>query len=239
MNLEELTMVEFEAGLKKTKTIIIPVGSIEEHGPHLPLGTDAIHVFEAAKEAAERVDVFVCPPLFFGLCRSTRDHPGTVSISGDTLRSLLKDIVRSLYRHGLRNFVVVSGHASPLHLAALNEAGEALLDELPEARIAVTPDFELASDEIKEVLECAYDSHAGEMETSRILYLRPDLVKGKGEREQPQFPRPLLVRRKRSFWRGGVWGEPERATPEKGKKIQSLIVAGLEGLVRKIEAFKE
>ena len=108
MILEEISMKDFEKKVKKTKTVIVPVGALEAHGPHLPLGTDTIGVYEAAKKAAKKIDVFVAPPLYYGICRSTRKHPGTVGISGDTLRSLVRDIVKGLHANHLNNFILVS-----------------------------------------------------------------------------------------------------------------------------------
>ncbi len=85
-------MPEFEAAREQSKTVILPVGLVEEHGPHLPLGTDAFHAIEVARRVAAQRPVLVAPPVYYGLCRSTREHPGTVSLSGDTLRALLKDL---------------------------------------------------------------------------------------------------------------------------------------------------
>lgn len=76
MIVEEITMPAFEAGLKQTRSAILPVGSVEEHGAHLPLGTDTVHVYELAKKTASLRPVFVLPPLWYGLCRSTSQHAG-------------------------------------------------------------------------------------------------------------------------------------------------------------------
>ena len=125
---QDLTMPDFEAAREKSRTVILPVGSLEEHGPHLPLGTDLFHALELARRVAEECGALVAPPLFYGICRSTREHPGTVSISGDTLRALVKDLGREFMRQGLSNLVIISGHAGGTHMAALLEAGEALLE---------------------------------------------------------------------------------------------------------------
>ena len=147
MILEEISMKEFEKKVKKIKTVIIPVGSLEAHGPHLPLGTDTIEVYEIAKTVAQSVDVFVAPPLSYGLCRSTSKHPGTVGITGNTLRNLITDIVKSLHTHHLKRFLIISGHASSLHLAALQEAGESMLEEMPpDVNIAVVSAYALAQE---------------------------------------------------------------------------------------------
>ena len=78
MLIEELTMTEFCSGLEKTRTVLIPVGSVEQHGDHLPLATDTIQAVEVAKKAAQLVPLFVAPPINYGNCRSTScHHPDT------------------------------------------------------------------------------------------------------------------------------------------------------------------
>ena len=137
MLLEEITMPEFIAGLAATKTVLIPFGATEEHGSHLPLGTDTFQAADVCRLLAGQRKLFVAPAVAYGVCRSTGDHPGTVSITTETLKALAIDLVRSFYRQGLRNVVLLSGHAGGTHNAALLDAGEVLLRELPELKIAV------------------------------------------------------------------------------------------------------
>ena len=111
MILEEMTMEEFEKGLKSSKTILIPFGSVEEHGSHLPLSTDTIQAYEVGKKASQEIPIFVAPPVHYGYCRSSACHPGTISITTATLKGMTKDIVRSSRLQGLRNFVLLTGHA--------------------------------------------------------------------------------------------------------------------------------
>jgi len=215
-------MPGFETLLKQTQTVIVPLGSLEEHGPHLPLGTDTFHSVELARRVAELKPVVVAPPLFYGLCRSTREHPGTVSISGDTLRALLVDVGREFYRVGLRNQVFISGHAGGTHISAIIEAGERLLAELPEVRVAVVNLLELLREVLGEqpdLVQTKGDSHAGEVETAVMLASYPDLVQGTAPEEWPSFPKYVLVRDKRRYWPGGVWGNPAPATAAQGEAI--------------------
>lgn len=235
MIIEELTMPEFENGLERSRTVVIPFGSVEEHGPHLPLSTDTIEAYEVAKKAALLTPLFVAPPLHYGNCRSTSCHPGTISITTTTLKMLFKDIVRSLYGHGLRNFIALSGHAGGAHCIALQEAGEELLVELRDCEIAVVTEFVLARDEGRGIIETPGDAHAGEIETSRILHSHPHLVKGSAEREFPAFPAGILVRDKRRYWPGGVWGDPAKATADKGALLEGLVVKKLVELVHALE----
>jgi creatinine amidohydrolase len=236
MLIEEMTMTEFEDGLKKTRSVFLPVGSVEEHGRHLPLSTDTIQAYEVGKGAARTIPLFVAPPIHYGNCRSTACHPGTISIRTETLKLLVKDIVRSLYGQGLRNFVILTGHAGGAHRMALQEAGEDLLLELPESRLAVVTEYELAKEEGRPLIETVHDAHAGEIETSRIMHSHPQLVKGSSPAEYPTFPTGILVRDKRRYWPGGVWGDPSKATADKGKRLETLVVAKVVELVRQLEA---
>lgn len=239
MIVEEMTMGDFEEGLKRTRTVYIPFGSVEEHGYHLPLSTDTIQAYEVGKRAAELIPLFVAPPVHYGCCRSTSCHPGTISITTATLKALLKDIVRSFHSHGLRNFIVLTGHAGGSHKMALQDAGEELIAEIPDIRMAVVTEYDLAKEEGRGLVETAGDAHAGEIETSRIMHSHPHLVTGTGEREFPTFPTGILVRNKRRFWPNGVWGDPTKATAEKGRKLEALVAAKVVELARALEAFEE
>lgn len=219
---ENLTMPGFEALRKKTQTVIIPVGSLEEHGPHLPLGTDTFHALELARRVVAKTPVVIAPPLFYGMCRSTSEHPGTVSISGDTLRSLLRDLGREFYRQGMRRLIFISGHAGGTHMSAIVEAGETLLAELPQVRIAVVNLLDLLREVLAEkphLVKTKGDAHAGEVETALMLAAYPHLVTGTAPAEWPTFPKYLLVRDKRRYWPGGVWGDPAAATAAQGEEI--------------------
>ncbi len=239
MLVAELTMEEFEAGLKKTRTIVLPFGSIEEHGPHLPLGTDTLQMYELAKLAALKRPLFVGPPVFYGLCRSTSEHPGTITIKGETLKRLTLDLLTSYFRQGLRNFLILSGHAGGTHLAYLIDAGEEFLTREKEAKIAVASILDLLALYAPELLETRGDSHAGEFETSLMQYFNPGLVKGTAKEEYPSFPKPILVRNKRKFWPGGVWGNPAVASAEKGRLFAERLAEGIVKLASQIETFKE
>lgn len=235
MLIPELTMPEFVAGLKTTQTVILPFGSTEQHGPHLPLDTDTLQAWDVACLVAAKRPVFVAPPLHYGVCRSTAQHPGTVSISTATLKQLTLEICGALYRHGLRNFVLFTGHAGGTHTSTLLDAGEVLLDTYADVRVAVLTEYMLASREGRGIVETEGDAHAGEIETSRILHRHSRLVKGTAAREFPSFPHGILARDKRACWPGGVWGDPGKATAEKGAQIETLVVTALCRLLEELE----
>ncbi len=239
MLIEEMTMSEFEEGLNRSRAVLIPFGSVEEHGPHLPLSTDTIQAYEVGKKASKIVPLFVAPPIHYGNCRSTASHPGTISISIATLKGLLIDIVTSFRSQGLRQFIILTGHAGGAHRMALQDAGEELIRRHLDISIAVITEFELARSEGEQIIETVGDSHAGEIETSRILHTHPHLVKGTAEKEFPVFPPWLLVRNKREYWPNGVWGDPTKASSEKGRLIEELVVNKVVAMVRALEKYQE
>ncbi len=235
---QDLTMPGFEAAREKSQTVILPVGSLEEHGPHLPLGTDTFHALEVARRLAKERALLAAPPLFYGVCRSTREHPGTVSLSGDTLRALVLDLGREFYRQGFSNLVIISGHAGGTHMAALLEAGETLLAELPEIRVAVVNVLDLLREVLAQnphLVRTKGDSHAGEVETALMLAAYPQLVQGTAPAEWPTFPKYILVRDKRRFWPGGVWGDPAKATAAQGEEILQAEVRCLTQVIAALE----
>jgi creatinine amidohydrolase len=237
-NWEDLTMPGFEALRQTSQTVILPLGTLEEHGPHLPLGTDTFHALEVVRRVAGRRPVLVAPPLFYGMCRSTREHPGTVSISGDALRALLLSVGREFYRQGWRNLVFVSGHAGGTHISAVVEAAERLLVELPEAKIAVVNLLELLREVLADKPDLVHtrrDSHAGEVETAIMMAAYPHLVQGTAPEEWPSFPKYVLVRDKRRYWPGGVWGNPGPATAAQGEAILEAEAARLDSIISALE----
>jgi creatinine amidohydrolase len=239
MILDDVTMPEYERGLRDSRTVIIPFGSLEEHGAHLPLATDTLQVVEVCRRAAARTGAHLAPAVAYGVCRSTRNHPGTVGLTTATLRAIAIDLVREFHRHGMRSFVLISGHAGKTHVLTLVDAGEQLLEELPDVRVSVTSEYNEIQEAGRGLVEAPDDSHAGEIETSRVLFLRPELVKGTSPAEWPVFPDARLVRDKRRHWRGGVWGDPSLASAEKGRRLTELAVDRIVALIAELEQYRE
>ncbi len=221
--LENITMTEFSKYLRQTRTIVFPFGTIEEHGSHLPLNTDSLIIYEAIRRVKRKKKFFVAPVVDYGVCTTTKDHPGTLSISPETLRLLSRDLVTEAYKKGLRKFVLVSGHGGGLHMSALKETAEELVERLEAITIAVFTPYDLLWKELSAMTETTNDSHAGELETSMVLYLSPGLVKGRAREEYPKIPRPLSVKDKVSYWPGGVWGNPGKASAKKGEEAVALM----------------
>ncbi len=239
MELVNITMKEFERAKKDIRSVIIPCGSVEEHGMHLPLGTDTMHAVEIARRTAKIRPVFVAAPLWYGLCRSTSEHPGTLTIKGTTLRALLLDIIESLYVQGVVNQIVISGHAGGTHMSFLVDAAEEAIYRLPNLKCAVLSIIDLVKEAASTVVETPGDSHAGEVETSVIQAINPDMVRGTSPEEFPVFPKFLITRKKRLYWPGGVWGNPRKASPRKGESILDLEAKKLAEIIEELEKHEE
>lgn len=241
MELARLTMPEFSRHLAQTRSVILPCGAVEEHGQHLPLATDYWQAEELALSVAARRPVFVAPPLPYGVCRSSSDHAGTVGIRLATLQALVGDLIDSFCRQGLQNIVIVTGHAGGIHGAALVDAGEQALERWPQLRVAVVVEWQLLHAAAADWIDTSGDSHAGEVETARIRYGWPDWqppAEAWAEAESPTFPAHILVRNKRRFWPGGVWGDPQQASVVKGGVLLERTIAAFNRLLDELEQGK-
>ncbi|MEW6214896.1 MAG: creatininase family protein [Nitrospirota bacterium] len=236
--LENITMNEFKKYLRQTKTIVFPFGTVEEHGSHLPLNTDSLIIQKVLRLVAKRKKFFLAPIVYYGVCTTTKGHPGTISITPETLRRLSFDLVVEAYKKGLRNFLLISGHGGSLHMSALKETAEVLIERLKDIKIAVFSPYDLLWKELSEVAETPDDSYAGELETSMMLYLSPELVKGRAAEEYPKIPKPFSVKDKIKYWPGGVWGNPQKASAEKGRKAIRLITDKIAEILEEIEKHK-
>ena len=230
--LEEMSWPEIEAGLKQTKTVILPVGATEEHGPHLPTITDTIQAMEVARAVADKKNVFLAPPLHYGVCRSTRGFPGTITVSHDALRAFVKDLLISFTDSGFANVMILTGHAGGQHMAALEEACQMAVEER-DFRVSLVSLFDFID---ASAVQTPHDGHAGEMETSLMMVIRKDLVKGKPNEHFPVRPRFLIMKNVRHLMGNGVMGNPEPATPEKGKAFFDMAVIGVMGALEELES---
>jgi creatinine amidohydrolase len=224
---DELSMKEAEKAAKEGKVVIIPCGSIEEHGTHLPLCTDSLQAEYVALGVARKAGCLVAPPLRYGVCNSTRNFPGTLSISFDSLRSIMTDILEDFIRNGFKRLLILTGHAGRSHMIALKLAAKAVIlhhkNEDDRPRIMVCSDYDFAFDLRGKEFDDR-DSHAGTIETSRVMAIRSDLIKGKGTRNYPNLPRFEIVPDPERYFPSGVMGDPTIASAEKGQKINEYVI---------------
>jgi len=170
--LPHMTCVEVEQALTHTDAVIIPVGSTEQHGRHLPLGTDSFEAVETAKLIAQKADVLVAPVVLAGLSSHHMGFPGTITLTPETFEAVVYETAQSLIRHGFRKILIFNGHGG-------NAASVAAIIQKINQTTGATA-FDLGKIEVprKEPLypPIPWDVHAGVEETSMMLYLAATLV---------------------------------------------------------------
>jgi len=238
---DDLTMDQARAAAQAGAVVLLPLGSVEEHGPHLPLSTDSLQPEYVAAEVARRTGSLVAPPLRYGLCEAARHFPGTLSIEFDTLRALIRDLLSELIRQGFRRVVILSGHAGSAHMTALRLAAREVIQRHRDTppprrpRVLVLSDYDFAYLLRGQDFD-PRDGHAGTIETSRVLALRPDLVRDLPPPDYPQLPRFEVVPDPESYFPQGYLGDPSAASAEKGRMLNGFIIAEL---VKLVEGLKE
>lgn len=232
--LAAMTWHEAQDALKTAKLAILPVGSIEQHGPHLPLDTDAGIAEEFAARIADELgdEAVLCPPLRYGLSEHHLAFPGTLTLRTETFLSVQRDVVESLASWGLRRVLVVNGHAGNVDALRL-AAREARRDH--GMLVANVMWLYLAQDVISAKIESERYGHACEVETSVAMTLRPstvrhDLIGDPGilESFQPLSETPAALVDEpiptEEWTKTGVLGDARLATTEIGDAIVDTTV---------------
>lgn len=230
IRLGELSSAAF-AALDPKPTLLVPLGIVEEHGPHLPLDSDSIQAVHTCEAVATRVGAMVAPLLAYGNCSSTRNFPGSFSLRFDTLRMIAADILADCARHDIATVAFVSGHAGGAHMRALKLAAEEHVEKSPSTRVFVLSDYELLGDfDAKLAADVdvpRWDGHAGAMETSRMLDIRPDLVGKERVAHRVAFPDFLVEKHPERHFPTGVMGDPTLASARLGRAANEWIASRL------------
>ena len=175
---EELNAGEFESALRLSDSIcVIPMGILEKHGPHLPLGTDLLDARELTLRAANEEYFVVFPQYYFGQIYEAKHQPGTIAYSPELVWNLLDETCEELARNGFKKIVLANGHGGNnyfLHYFAQAQLG----DQKDYSVILFSPEPDSSVEKrINELRRTKIDGHAGETETSMIMAHRPDLAK--------------------------------------------------------------
>ncbi len=243
--LGELTWPDARNKFKEVDIALLPVGAIEQHGPHLPLDADAYDADYLAKKVASSCKdpkPIVMPLIPYGVSYHHEDFSGTISITPETLSSIVYETGMSIARHGIKKLVIINGHGgnSPaLHFAAQKINRDAHIFTCVDTGETSDPD-------IYGMTETPNDVHAGEIETSTTLATRPHLVRlDKVRKFIPRFSnRYLDFTSKRSIgWyamtskisRTGVMGNPLKGSEEKGKRMLEIMIHNLTEFVEDLK----
>ena len=171
--LAEMTWQDARQAVAEDRIVIIPLGSIEQHGHHLPLSTDSINVAHVSALAAREVGALVAPCQVFGVSHNHLDFAGTLSLEPETLIAVIHDLVASLYHHGFRRILLVNGHGG--NNATVEVAAVKVRRRFPDALIGHSYSGALGRD-ARQYMRSGFVYHADEGETARLMATRPDLV---------------------------------------------------------------
>jgi creatinine amidohydrolase len=243
---DELTASDWPQALEKSaRTCILPIGVLEKHGPHAPIGSDLIHAREWSLRAARREYAVVFPDYFYGQINEARHQPGTFALPPRVIWDMLEATVDEIARNGFEKIVIVNGHGgnpnllryfAQSQLARKRDYVVYYFDPEPDPKVAAETDRLRKSD-------AAGDMHAGERETSTLLYLRPELVqmdraRSESGADQKRLALPDLYTA--IWWYGGFpnhyAGEGAAATAELGRVVTE---GRVDALVRALKAVKE
>lgn len=233
MRLDEMTSKEFAEQAERDPVVILPVGALEEHGRHLPLGADLFQPLHVLEAVARRTRVHIAPSIPYGVCTTTRPFPGTVSVSMESLKAFTVDVLEDLVRNGVRRVMILSGHAGREHMMALRGAAQEVVDRGMGLKATVLCDYDIIY--ASEGILPDGDGHAGAGETSRILTARPELVKGRSPAGKNQIPPYSVLADPREYW-PGVTGDPSKASKALGEKLDELVTSELVKLVEELRA---
>ena len=161
-------MIEDE-GIRRA---ILPIGTTEAHGPHLPLGTDVIIPYELSKALADKLNALILPPINYGVVTSLLGHPGSITLTESTLQNMVFEIISSFSRHGIRTFIILNGHGG--NNSALESVARSLWVEKGLHIILVH--WWIYSRNITETIFKEPPGHAGIDETAAVIATYPELV---------------------------------------------------------------
>ena len=256
--LEELNWLQIDAFDRQRTLFLLPLGMLEQHGPHLPVGADTIGVTYEANEVANRVShalpdwtVVMMPPINYGqgganLIGGKLVHPGTYAIRQSTLRAVVADLGAQIAQNGFKWVFILNGHGAPAHSIAVNEACDFVSETFSATMLHLTGLFradtsiqargeEFNAKHFSAADRSAFgiDVHAGVSETSGILAIRPDLVRSDYKALPSQAGRSLEELRRIAVAPGwqGYFSSPAKATAAHGRDVEEWWITGFTELI--------
>lgn len=249
--LQELKWPEVKTYLENDQRIILPIGSTEQHSNWLPLGTDSMVAIALAEDAAKKTGVLVAPPLWMGWSPHHMALPGTISIRPEILIEFLFDEIKSLNKHGFRQFVLLNGHRI-VNVVWMQIAAQKAQEELGVKTVIFDPAY--MSKEIADELGFGPVGHAEESEGSHMLYIHPELVDiDKATDYSPKennlyhidprytgdtlnyVPSTIEHTKKVAEISGGTVGNATQSDREKGKQYHEHLVSRLIEVIEQLQ----
>jgi len=246
--MEELSAPEFITAVEKSsKTVILPIGVFEKHGPHMPLGTDLYTAREIALRAAEKEYTVVFPWYYFSQINEARHQPGTIAYSPEIIWKVLQETLDELSRNGFKKIIIINGHGG--NNAFLNYFGMAQLSEKRDyALYWFQPTYDPEVIKKAEALSQhdQYDQHAGNTETSTLKAIVPDLVHPEKAGQQSGMDLDRLKNLPNVY--SGIWwyarypnhysGDGSKASARAGELILNSVVEQVVKGIQDIKADK-
>ncbi|MBE0477989.1 creatininase family protein [Candidatus Aerophobetes bacterium] len=252
--LHKMSWVEVKQVARENTVAIIPTGSIEQHGPHLPLATDSYIGYELCKrleqKLAGKLPFIITPPAVFGASSHHLDFPGTLSLNINTYIALMQDLCNCLVHHGFKRILLLNSHGG--NIAPLNVVIRNIRDQ-HRIIIATATYWVVASEEIARIRESGPGgiAHAGELETSCMLIIKPELVKEDlFENKVPTWKtdyilldlqgegKVSLAQHLSDFTPTGVIGNPLLASRKKGQKFLEAATNSLADFIVEFATWK-
>lgn len=245
MRWAELTSRQFTE-LSRDTVCVLPIGAIEQHGPHLPVSTDYL----IATALSERLDdsydgkLLVMPGLSVSCSAHHLAFPGTLSTKHDSLLSTVKQIVESAAKHGFRRFLLLNAHGGNIAIGGV--IAEQLSADLPDCEVVFATWFRAASQQLRPLVVGEFPAvgHACEFETSIIMAIRPELVDYDAIADDGIAAKSPLLRADLlsggpavlalpfdKITKNGVWGKPSLASADKGQAILDVVIPALKDLI--------
>ncbi|WP_436414729.1 creatininase family protein [Petrimonas sp.] len=246
--MEELSAPEFITAVEKSsKTIILPIGVFEKHGPHMPLGTDLFTAREIALRAAEKEYTVVFPWYYFSQINEARHQPGTIAYSPEIIWKVLQETLDELSRNGFKKIIIINGHGG--NNAFLNYFGMAQLSERRDYALywfQPTYDPEVIKKAEALTQHDRYDQHAGNRETSMVKAIVSDLVHPEKAGQQSGVDLDRLKNLPNVY--SGIWwyarypnhysGDGSKANAQAGELILNSVVDQFVKGIQNIKADK-
>ncbi|TFH00028.1 creatininase family protein [Candidatus Thorarchaeota archaeon] len=230
----EFSHSSIQQAAEKTQVVVMVTGALEAHGTHLPLATDAILPMYLAEKVAEKTNAFVLPSIPFGDSWDFNNFSGTISIDPHVLSQFYTSVMKGVFKHRFRYLVVLNGHGG--NVPSLKMAAKSAT-ETGNCVVIIVNWWRDLAESVRKIVEETPGGHAAEDETSELMHVRPDLVdmsKAVSHRVVSKFD-IISGSYRDELLPSAMYGDPRKATPEKGRLIMDQAEEELIELINELE----